>query len=272
MKETTSIEKQITFNYYISNIERILNIIKTNPRTVVLSAYNSYVIKEAIGVETYYYQLDDKDYGLNKNLKIEEIITQVNIGLDKPFYEEAKKIKVAQTKYVLVNKYNYLDKEYTPDNLVNLGRIRLVKCAADAFTELVNAAKEEDYYIRGVSGYRSYNYQDSLYNKYVTSDGKENADRYSARAGYSEHQTGLALDISNNKSTYMDFESTKEFEWMKNNAHKYGFILRYPKDKEKITGYMYEAWHYRFVGTEIATYIKKHNITYDEYYTMFIDL
>jgi ribosomal protein L20 len=141
-----------------------------------------------------------------------------------------------------------------------------------AFTELVNAAKEEDYYIRGVSGYRSYNYQDSLYNKYVTSDGKENADRYSARAGYSEHQTGLALDISNNKSTYMDFESTKEFEWMKNNAHKYGFILRYPKDKEKITGYMYEAWHYRFVGTEIATYIKKHNITYDEYYTMFIDL
>ena len=70
----------------------------------------------------------------NKNLKIEEIITQVNIGLDKPFYEEAKKIKVAQTKYVLVNKYNYLDKEYTPDNLVNLGRIRLVKCAADAFT------------------------------------------------------------------------------------------------------------------------------------------
>ena len=69
----------------------------------------------------------------------------------------------------------------------------------------------------------------------------------------------------------MDFESTKEFEWMKNNAHKYGFILRYPKDKEKITGYMYEAWHYRFVGTEIATYIKKHNITYDEYYTMFID-
>ena len=199
----------------------------------------------------------------NKNLKIEEIITQVNIGLDKPFYEEAKKIKVAQTKYVLVNKYNYL---------VNLGRIRLVKCAADAFTELVNAAKEEDHYIRGVSGYRSYNYQDSLYNKYVTSDGKEKADRYSARAGYSEHQTGLALDISNNKSTYMDFESTKEFEWMKNNAHKYGFILRYPKDKEKITGYMYEAWHYRFVGTEIATYIKKHNITYDEYYTMFIDL
>ena len=86
----------------------------------------------------------------DKNLKIEEIITQVNIGLDKPFYEEVKKIKVAQTKYVLVNKYNYLDKEYTPDNLVNLGRIRLVKCAADAFTELVNAAKEEDYFIRSV--------------------------------------------------------------------------------------------------------------------------
>lgn len=208
----------------------------------------------------------------NKSFKIEKIITYVNIGLDKPFYKNAKKIKVAQTKYVLVNKYNYLDQEYIPDNLVNLGRIKLVKCAADAFTELVNAAKKEDYYIRGVSGYRSYNYQNNLYNKYVISDGRDLADRYSARAGYSEHQTGLALDISNNKSTYMEFETTKEFTWMNNNAYKYGFILRYPKEKEEITGYMYEAWHYRFVGTEIATYIKKHNITFDEYYTMFIDL
>lgn len=206
----------------------------------------------------------------NKNLKIEEIITQVNIGLDKPFYEEAKKIKVAQTKYVLVNKYNYLDKEYTPDNLVNLGRIRLVKCAADAFTELVNAAKEEDHYIRGVSGYRSYNYQDSLYNKYVTSDGKENADRYSARAGYSEHQTALAIDITAKDSMYTKFATTKEFEWMLKNCYKYGFILRYPKDKERQTGYMFESWHYRYVGKKIAKYIHDNGITYDEYYEYFI--
>lgn len=208
----------------------------------------------------------------NKNLKIEQIITYVNIGLDKPFYENASLSKKTSTKYVLVNKYNYLSKNYIPENLVNLGRIKLVKSSADAFTELVNSALKENLFIKGISGYRSYTYQDNLYNKYVKIDGKDIADTYSARAGYSEHQTGLAVDISNNKTSYMEFETTKEFVWMQENAHKYGFILRYPKDKENITGYKYEPWHYRFVGAPIATYIKKHNITYEEYYTMFIDL
>ena len=87
----------------------------------------------------------------------------------------------------------------------------------------------------------------------------------SARAGHSEHQTGLAVDVSNSSLDYDNFESTKEFYWMKNNAHKFGFILRYPKASFHITGFKYEPWHYRYVGIKIATYIYKNNLTLEEY-------
>ena len=117
-----------------------------------------------------------------------------------------------------------------------------------------------------MSSYRSYDYQVNLYNNYVKSDGKDAADTYSARPGFSEHQTGLAVDIYNKELPYTSFEETKEFEWMQKNAYKYGFILRFPKDKVNITGYQYEAWHYRYVGKKAAKYIHDHNITLEEYY------
>ena len=105
----------------------------------------------------------------------------------------------------------------------------------------------------------------------VTTDGKEKADTYSARPGHSEHQTGLAVDVYNGNDDYNNFENTKEYKWMQKNAHKYGFILRYPKHKEKETTYQYESWHYRYVGEKIATYIKEHNISFEEYYVQFIE-
>lgn len=93
---------------------------------------------------------------------------------------------------------------------------------------------------------------------------------FSARPGYSEHQTGLATDIDNGGRTYILFKDTQEYQWMQENAHKYGFIQRYQEGKESITGYNVESWHYRYVGTETAEFIKSKNITYDEYYETFI--
>ena len=139
-----------------------------------------------------------------------------------------------------------------------------------SFEFLAKKASEEGYNIRAVSTYRSYSYQTNLYNNYVSQDGVEEADKYSARAGFSEHQTGLAVDVDNRETDFNNFENTKEFNWMLENAHKYGFILRYPKGKEFITGYMYEPWHFRYVGVEIATYIYQNNLTYEEYYFKFI--
>ena len=135
--------------------------------------------------------------------------------------------------------------------------------ATDALNDNMN--------IRIVSAYRSYEYQENLYNGYLKKESREKVDTYSARAGYSEHQTGLAIDIDNGVTDYNKFHLTQEFNWMQKNAYKYGFIMRYPQDKINITGYKYESWHYRYVGYDIAKYIHDHNITYEEYYYEFID-
>ena len=116
-----------------------------------------------------------------------------------------------------------------------------------------------------MSTYRSYTYQVNLYNRYKKQDGEEKADTYSGRPGHSEHQTGLAVDVYNKEKDYTNFGTTKEYEWMMEHAHEYGFILRFPKGKEKETGYTYEAWHFRYVGIDAATYIHNNNISLEEY-------
>lgn len=223
-----------------------------------------------------YYKEENKDRYIsyqneNKNLDIEEIITNVNIGIDKPYYTNTKPSENLNTNLILVNKYNYLTEDYVPENLEDLDTtyarsgMQLVSEAKEAFETLAENAKEDNMTIIAMSSYRSYDYQVDLYNRYVETDGKEAADTYSARAGFSEHQTGLAVDIYNGDLPYTSFEETEEFEWMQENAYKYGFILRFPEDKTDITGYEYESWHYRYVGKEVAKYIHDNNSTLEEY-------
>lgn len=213
----------------------------------------------------------------NPNLSKEDIVTRVNIGLDQEFYTNTKETPYLNQIYILSNKYLSMPKNYVPENLETIdskytsGTRQLVKEAKEMFESLSQAAKEDGYNIRAMSAYRSYQYQENLYNNYVKRDGKEEADTYSARPGFSEHQTGLVVDVDNIKTVYTSFEKTEEFQWMQDHAHEYGFILRYPKGKENITGYTYESWHYRYVGKEIATYIHDHDITFDEYYVRFIE-
>ena len=200
------------------------------------------------------------------------ILINVNIGLDQKPYSNIKVINLPTKINTLVNKYNYLDKDYIPDDLELItSNIKLRTIAKNYFEKLQNSAKKENLNIIPVSGYRSYSYQEKLYNNYVSIDGQDKADTYSAKPGHSEHQTGLAIDICTKEKTYTEFESTIEFKWMQENAHKYGFILRYPKNKEHITTYQYEPWHYRYVGIDIATDIYKKQITFDEYYTLYLD-
>lgn len=207
----------------------------------------------------------------HKELDDIQIIKDVNMNLDKKHYENTEKATNLDTNLVLVNKYNYLEKDYIPKKLepissnYALGNMKLVNSAKVAFESLASDAKKEKLKIIAMSTYRSYGYQVNLYNRYVKEDGEKAADTYSGRPGYSEHQTGLAVDVFNDIETYTNFERTKEFEWMQEHAHEYGFILRFPKDKEKETGYQYESWHYRYVGKEIAKYIKENNISFEEY-------
>lgn len=202
----------------------------------------------------------------NSNKEVQTIITNVNIGLDNKFYTNINKIEKEDDLLILVNKYHSLSKNYTPKNLQNLvyGTSELKKEAAVAFDKMCKDASKENIKIYGSSGYRSYSRQNYLYNKYVKEDGKTAADTYSARPGHSEHQTGLAIDISKKNGDFIA-ANDKEYNWLIKNSYKYGFILRYPKGKEYITGYMYEPWHYRYLGTDVAKEIYDLNITYEEY-------
>ena len=223
-----------------------------------------------------YYKKENKEryiaYEKEKpTLTLEQIITYVNIGLDNPYYTNTKSADNLNTNLLLVNKYNYLTEDYVPSNLENISTtyarsgMQLVKEAKEAFETLSENAKKEGMNVIAMSSYRSYDYQVNLYNNYVAQDGKEAADKYSARPGYSEHQTGLAVDVYNLNLPYTSFEETEEFTWMQENAYKYGFILRFPKDKVDITGYQYESWHYRYVGKKVAKEIKDNNLTLEEY-------
>lgn len=142
--------------------------------------------------------------------------------------------------YLIVNKSYSIPEDYNPGLNEEVS-----KHAKAMFTE----AATEGLNIYISSGFRSYDYQKGLYERYVKRDGVELADTYSARPGHSEHQTGLSFDVNQVDDT---FDNTEEAKWLADNCYKYGFILRYPKGTTDETGYQYESWHYRYVGTELA--------------------
>lgn len=277
-------------NTNIKNIDEYINLLKKfNNVEGIITYVNNYKDLNLKLSETTlsfinekYFIIDYLDrylkyYETHKDLSFSEIITRVNSNLDYKFYEDSNPADISKGMYTLVNKYNYLEYNFIPDNLENvsynyaINSTMLNKIALDNFIIMANDAKENNLSIKITTAYRDYNFQSTLYNNYVKSDGLELADTYSARPGYSEHQLGYSIDVTDaNYSNFDEFEHTKEYTWLQANAHKYGFILRYPKDKEYITGYQFESWHYRYVGVEIATYIYENNITYEEYYAYFL--
>lgn len=178
---------------------------------------------------------------------------------------------------IFANKKHKLPDGYVPSDLVSLtvatayGDVQMKQEASDAMTNMFSAANAEGVYPVVTTAYRSEDFQSQLYNGYVERDGQEAADTYSSRPGYSDHQTGLAADISCESNSYylnQDFENTAEGQWLAQHAHEYGFVMRYPKDKQDITGYMYEPWHFRYIGVEEATalYNTDPNETMEEFY------
>lgn len=196
----------------------------------------------------------------------EEVVMRVNTQIDRDFYTDVKIVEDPDDPFVLVNKYFEVPQDYEPSDLVSVGNGQKMRSeAAEHVNKLLKDINADGLYLQAQSGFRSIDLQTRLYNNYVSRDGVAEADTYSARPGSSEHHTGLAIDLSHDGTLEETFENTKQFEWLEKNAHKYGLILRYPKDKVYMTGYMYEPWHYRYVGVEVATLIKNEGITYEEY-------
>ncbi len=238
------------------------------------------VINMDFSVVSYYIQTRDARYQAyfltHKAMSASEIVRDVNMNLDFNFYGQIEKVDDPNALLVICNKYYQLPSDFTPENLTNVPEgyfvadgksYQLKQNALDAFIAMSNAAKKEGLSLRIISAYRTNSYQANLYQKYKNNNGQKAADRFSARPGHSEHETGLAIDIND---VAQAFENTQEFTWLGKHAHEYGYVLRYPAGKENVTGYMYEPWHYRFLGVETATQLKNLGVTYDAYYAMYL--
>lgn len=180
----------------------------------------------------------------------------------------------------LVNKEYVLPEDYIPEDLVrpdlkfsfgdeDVEKSYLRKEAAKALEEMFAEAEKENIFLFAVSGYRSYQRQADVFQASVATQGEEHAFKYVAQPGMSEHQSGLAIDISAHSVNFEleeTLEDTVEGKWMKENAHLFGYVLRYPKEKVDITKYEYEPWHFRYVGKEIAETIYKNDWTLEEFF------
>ena len=194
-----------------------------------------------------------KSITIKVNKKINEKNNSKTKDENKPIIETKNGITYVNG-ILIVNKTYSVPKDYNPGSLTSE--------AKNAFDEMQKAASADNIKLWIASGFRSYSLQTSLYNNYVLKDGKTKADTYSARPGHSEHQTGLAMDLNIIDSS---FEGTPEAIWIEKNCYKYGFIIRYPKGKEEITGYKYEPWHVRYLGKELSEKVYNSGKTLEEY-------
>ena len=209
-----------------------------------------------------------KDIGVDSVNFIRNIESRIGLIDDKSTFYNNK-----NNDLILVNKENSLSSDYKPDNLVKPNIVFLDSSveeekymqqeAATALEELFQNAKQNNITLIGSSAYRSYQTQVNIYNKYYRQKGSSYTKKYVATPGESEHQTGLAIDVTN-PSRCFD-KTSVEAQWIDNNAYKYGFILRYPENKEDVTGYNYEPWHIRYVGKDVAKKIYINSTTLEEY-------
>ena len=212
-------------------------------------------------------------YNKNQNMTYDNIILNVNMNLDYDFYSNVNTLHNYLDVTTLVNKYNKLPDNYEIDDLVTLDNEyskkgeKVREVIYNDLKKMFDEAKKDNINLNVISGFRTNEKQDTLFNNSIKKNGLDHALIYSAKPGYSEHQLGLAIDIN---SVEESFKNTNEYKWLKNNSYKYGFIERYPEGKEKITGFGYEPWHYRYLGVDVAAKIFTENITYEEYVVKFL--
>jgi len=280
--EKTYEYKLINIGYSNEETSKILNNFKNKEIEYILNNEKNDYYLNLVNEKYFIY---DKFYDyleyLKNNLEkpLTNIVEIVNTNTDKEYYTKTYETDTSKNELMLVNKYYYLDSSYEPDELICISTTyawgetcsqKVNKVTYDAFMNLWSASHNEGHYLMVSSSFRTHEKQDAVYKDYQNKKGTEYADSIAARPGFSEHQTGYTLDMFEMGYTQKTFHTSESYNWLINNAHKYGFILRYPEDKEDITGYAFESWHYRYVGVSAATYIYENHITFDEYYAYFV--
>lgn len=205
----------------------------------------------------------------------ETTVLIVNLDLDKEQYTDPVQVREFSTT-MLVNKHRQLGEDFEPNDLVTIDEeyaaeegMTASKIAVNAFVKMFKDAKKEGYDIYINSAYRSYQDQVDTCEVYRKLYGDSYVKNYVAQPGFSEHQTGLSFDIASKNSNV--FANSKEYEWVLENSYKYGFVHRFPKKYESITGFRAEPWHFRYVGKKAAEYIYENKISFEEYYATFLD-
>lgn len=262
-----------TTNYVLENL--------TNKQmTELLSKKYSKDFENYVLIKLFDYKKYNRYLAFQKShpdLSLDDVVTRIELNLDKDFYEETEEEKDPYSLTCLVNKYRFLSKDFEPNDLVDMddkyannkygSKKRIRKEAYEAFKEMVDAANKEDIKFYAESSYRTYKFQEEIYNSYLNNYGRDYANKYAAVPGYSEHQTGLSLDLAN---VWTLTKNSKEYKWVKKNAYKYGWVLRYEEDKVDITGFGAEEWHIRYVGKKVAKILHDKDLTLDEYYVKYI--
>lgn len=220
-------------------------------------------------------KVKEEDLNNNKQEKNEEDVNKETEN--ELIIKDAEELHEDSSITALVNKEYGLSEDYIPEDLVtvdvptvleNPEVKQLREEAATSLKEMFAEAEESGYYLHARSGYRSHDTQVQLFNNYAEEHGEEKANTYSAKPGHSEHQTGLVMDVTSesvNLELEESFGETEEGIWLSKHAHEFGFIIRYPENQEEITGYIYEPWHIRYLGVDVATVVYESGLTYEEY-------
>lgn len=265
----------VIYKVFNKKLKRVVKIVDTQNPTIKLNGKETVTLYQGDKYsEAGYEASDNYDGDLTDKVEVENNVDTDKVGSYEIVYKvkdssnnettikrtvEVKEKKVVkQEGPTYINGILIVNKKYSLPS--NYGGVD--KTASAALAELQKAANQNGFSLSLISGYRSYSTQDTIYNNYIKRWGQEYTDTVSARPGHSEHQTGLAFDVGQLSNS---FGETKEGIWLKENCYKYGFILRYLKGKENITGYAYEPWHIRYVGVDVATKIMKNNLTLEEY-------
>lgn len=285
-------EYQKTYEYKIQQVgyskketQKLIEVLPKEKLEYLLTTEYNEIYYNVI-IQKYYLEKNFDKYveykTYHEDTSYEDVIAIVNVHANVGWYNETYETDLTNEYLILVNKFYYLPSNYERTDLEN---ISLQYAYHDnSASKIVNEAyykmrqdieNELGVHLMVNSSYRPYEDQEEIYDSFKKVSLKY-ADSYAARPGHSEHQTGLAIDLTSLEHPYVNdteesFDKSKEYEWLKNNCHKYGFILRYPEGKDHITGYNTESWHFRYVGIDIATQIYNEGITFDEYYAYYIE-
>lgn len=278
-KQTTEY-KLLEKGYESETVELIQNKLDDDSLTLLLSEDKIDYVKEILS-EKYFIEKNFEEYlsfyQENSKKSFNDVVTLVNVGATDDWYSDVKITDTSDKYTVLVNKFYALPEDYdvgtikTFSSTYAYGTVSAEETCYDAFIEMAKSAKEDGITLILTSGYRTYEYQEKLYDDMKASKGEAYADEYAARPGHSEHETGLALDIFTYGGLMETFKTTETYAWLKENASKFGFIERYQEGKEYITGYEAESWHFRYIGVELAQAVEESGLTYDEYYAYYLD-